>query len=313
MSLRDVQLQSLTTGKKLKTFSVLVDGQPCLYFGDDEATDNLDKTQPYNKYSMYDLYHGHIVHNMYRNDKLRVRSTTRMKHDEGTVEDFLNIYLPNLGRDMISKVVQHESYTYVLTKPTVRGFTFKNEGVEYSRDIDTMLYQQSLPAQNAQPGMPYASMLSSGWAVEDVLKPKFRLQNIPYNYVIEIPNEYLNGFFDDATILGDGINTKNHLGYDYRMHMIDTADMSKIQVRQTGQIDLSYDGVKCDLIDVAYTQGRYYFETNFAVYSSESLSTVPIVVEPATVYDKNTVVKDIYGDVLKSYSVNADISCVLPV
>jgi hypothetical protein len=105
MTVSDVRINGITTGKKLKTFSLVADGEPCTFFGDDQATDSLDKTQPYNRYSMYDMYHGHIVHNMYRNDKLAIRSTTRVKHDQNTIEDFLNICLPRFDKSDIKKVV----------------------------------------------------------------------------------------------------------------------------------------------------------------------------------------------------------------
>lgn len=307
MVFRDVRLNGLTTGKKLKTFSIMTDGERRTYFGDDQATDTLLETQPYNKYSMYDLYHGHIVHNMYGVEKTNIRSTTRVKHDQNTIEDFLNICLPGFRKEDVVKAVQNGSYTYVLMAPTVSGFVYSVDGQKYQQDIDTYLYR-SVVSCEAGPFPTRQQMLSCGAATaEEMFQPAFNLQNIKYNYVIEIPNEYVNGYFDDATVLGDGINTKNHLGYDYRMHITDTADAGKISPETYSRKPVAYDGIDGHVIDVVRsftvdgngdkTYGKYYFETEFGVYRADTLSDSQAEIVPtATIYDLSCEVKQINED-----------------
>lgn len=315
MTVSDVRINGITTGKKLKTFSLVADGEPCTFFGDDQATDSLDKTQPYNRYSMYDMYHGHIVHNMYRNDKLAIRSTTRVKHDQNTIEDFLNICLPRFDKSDIKKVVQNESYTYILTQPTISGFSYTFAGQQYSDELATYMYKSTVSCdQSAAPTRQH--MLEHGDStLEQMFTPQFSLQGISYNYVIEIPNEYVNGYFDDASILGDGINTKNHLGYDYRMHVSDNMAGHDVQISGQATVDVQYDGISGKVIDVIKTNGKYYIETQFAIYYADSLvEGLPHIYTPETVYDSEAVVKSLSGDMFYTYDLilqnGYEINCV---
>jgi len=66
----------------------------------------------------------------------------------------------------------------------------------------------------------FSSMIADGVTnLSTIFNETFNIKNIKYNYIIEVPNEYIYNYYDDGIILGDGINTKNHLAYDYTMHM----------------------------------------------------------------------------------------------
>lgn len=283
MSVRNVKLNYIGTGKNMKMFSLAVseDGENYenrVYYGDIEENASMTDSQKNNKYNMYNFTHGHVISNLYDSSRVRHRSQV-LKYNKSSandnIDDYATVFVPDEGFG-IDGFTQNSDSVYTLNKETRKDFRYErydfdtHKVVESDGDIHTYLYrpvQQDLSNFIQGQSMYVRDFLSAHDFQEDaylsvlnkVFQPYADLSGVNYNYVMEIPQSYKYTYYDSNSVLANSFNTKNALNYMYSMSFLKNKGVTSCDVYENDDYISSFSTTGSQM---TLHGTRNYFEIN---------------------------------------------------
>ena len=250
------------------------------FFGNVGEEESMSQRYGTNMESLYDVNNNIIIHNLYDLTKVKLKAST----SQGSSKK-VDLFIPEISDDFLD-VCQFDGFAYGLTKRTNDSLTVLSTCMnnksdtdysyhyQYAKDglIATHLYpivQIDLTADMIEHGIKESKVsqistydlyvlgggvdpMLSAQRVANVFNVARNIQNVKYNYLVEIPENMEFNKYEDGYIQCNAFLAKNDLTYQYDMNV--SGDLNGHVLNKIGLYDTR------DYIGLGVCGGKMYMK-----------------------------------------------------